>query len=110
MQAQRRLAREQGDAVVAFLAMKVYVVAQGLDLGERELLVADLGFLQADDVGLVLFDQRRQLVGPGTQAIDVERDDLHGSTILVKPRILADIGGVGQRGDPLDRLLTCGTR
>ncbi|MNI80156.1 hypothetical protein D3C73_1366630 [compost metagenome] len=77
-QAQRRLAREQGDAVVAFLAMEMHVITKGLDLGQRKLIVADLGFLQADHVWLMLFDQRRQLMGPGAQAIDVERDDLHG--------------------------------
>ncbi|MNG02797.1 hypothetical protein D3C84_858410 [compost metagenome] len=63
---------------MAFLAMEMHVITQGLDLGQRELIVADLGFLQADHVRLVLFDQRRQLMGPGAQAIDVERDDLHG--------------------------------
>ncbi|MCY1434177.1 hypothetical protein D9M71_502290 [compost metagenome] len=78
VQAKRLLAREQGDAVVAFLAMVVHVVTQCLHVGQRELIVADLGFLQADHVRLVLFDQRRQLMGPGAQAIDVERDDLHG--------------------------------
>ncbi|MNN72947.1 hypothetical protein D3C81_1890260 [compost metagenome] len=75
---QGRLAREQGDAVMAFLPMVMHVVTQRLDLGERELVVVDLGFLQADDVWLVLLDQCRQLMGAGAQAVDVERDDLHG--------------------------------
>ncbi|MNF01020.1 hypothetical protein D3C80_1999450 [compost metagenome] len=58
--------------------MVMHVVTQRLDLGERELVVVDLGFLQADDIWLVLIDQCRQLMGAGAQAIDIERDDLHG--------------------------------
>jgi hypothetical protein len=38
----------------------------------------DLGFLQADHVRLMLFDQRRQLMRTGAQSVDVEGDDLHG--------------------------------
>ncbi|MCY1248953.1 hypothetical protein D9M72_624470 [compost metagenome] len=78
MQGQRLLAREQGDAVMAFLPVEVHVITQGLHLGQRELFVVDLGFLQADHIGLVLFDQRRQLMGTGAQPVDVEGDDLHG--------------------------------
>ncbi|MNJ54496.1 hypothetical protein D3C77_499370 [compost metagenome] len=78
MQAQRCLAREQGNAVMTFLAMKVHVITQGLDICQWKLLVADLGFLQADNIRLMLFDQRRQLMRPCAQAVDVERDDLHG--------------------------------
>src|SRR5690606_29669270 len=75
---QRRLAGEQGDAVVALLAMVVHVVAELADLRFRELVVGDLGFLQADHVRPMLLDQRLQLMGAGTQAIDIEGNDLHG--------------------------------
>jgi len=56
------LAREQGDAVVAFLPVIVDVVAERLDLRLGELFVRNLGFLKADDVRLVLFNDRRKLV------------------------------------------------
>ena len=59
MNFQRRLAREQGDPVVTFLSVIVDVIAEGLDLRLRELLVGHLGFLQADDVRLMLVDDRR---------------------------------------------------
>lgn len=62
---QRRLAREQGDPVVTFLSVIVDVIAEGLDLRLRELLVGHLGFLQADDVRLMLVDDRRKLVRSG---------------------------------------------
>ena len=78
MQFQGRLAGEQGDAVVAFLPVVVDVVAERLDLGLGKLVVGDLGFLQPDHVGLVPLDQRRQLVRPGAQTVDIERDDFHG--------------------------------
>ena len=78
VQRQRFFARQQGDAVVTFLSMEIHVVAQGSDFIERKLVVMDLGFLQPDHVGLVFVDQRRQLMGTGTQPVDVEGDDLHG--------------------------------
>ena len=66
------VAREQGNAVVTFLTVEVHVVAQRFDIGEGELLVADFGFLEANHVRLVFFDQRCQLMRPSAQAIDVE--------------------------------------
>ena len=72
VQFQRRLARKQGNAVMAFLTMKVHVITQRFDLGERELVVMHLGFLQADHVRLMFLDQRCQLMRPSAQAIDVE--------------------------------------
>ena len=47
-------------------------------LGQGELVVVDLGFLQADHVRLMLFDQRCQLMRASAQPVDVEGDDLHG--------------------------------
>jgi len=85
----------------------MHVVTQRFDVGQGKLIVADLGFLQADHVRLVLFDQRRQLVRAGSQAVDVETDDLHGKTILIKGRMLADIGRHHQRGSFAKALLTC---
>src|SRR5207253_1951848 len=78
MQCDRCQAREQGDAVMALLPVVMHLVTQGLNFGQGELVVMDLGFLQPDHVRLVLLDQRGQLMGPGAQAVDVERDDLHG--------------------------------
>ncbi|MNW67292.1 hypothetical protein D3C74_458600 [compost metagenome] len=63
---------------MAFLAVEIHVVAEGADFFERELVVVDLGFLQADHVRLVFFDQRCQLMRTGTQSVDVEGNDLHG--------------------------------
>ncbi len=78
--------------------MVVHVITQGLDISQRELIVADLGFLQANHVRLVLFDQRRQLVRARAQAVDVERDDLHEKTILTKIGMLSDIRPSCQHG------------
>ena len=72
VQFQGGLARKQGDTVMAFLTMKVHVIAQGFDVGEGELVIMDLGFLQADYVRLMFLDQRCQLMRPSAQAIDVE--------------------------------------
>ncbi|MNN96071.1 hypothetical protein D3C81_2149960 [compost metagenome] len=62
---------------MAFLTVIVDVVAELADFGFGELVVGNLGFLQADHVRLVLGDQRFELVGTRSQAIDIERNDLH---------------------------------
>ena len=77
VQAQWCLAREQGDAVMAFLAVVMHVVAELANLCLGELFVGDFGFLQADHIRLMFVDQRCQLMRAGTQAIDIEGDDLH---------------------------------
>lgn len=58
VQLQRCFAGEQGNAVVAFLPVIVHVVAKLADVFLGELLVGDLGLLQADDIRLVLIDER----------------------------------------------------
>ncbi len=68
----QRLAGEQRDAVVAFLAEVVRVVPHVAHRLLRELAVLDLGFLQAHQGGAVLVEQRLQLVETGANAIDVE--------------------------------------
>ncbi|MDT4839784.1 hypothetical protein FQZ97_735850 [compost metagenome] len=82
VQRQRLLAREQGDAVMAFLTVVMHVVAEIADVRLGELLVGDLGFLQADHVRLVFLDQGRQLMWACPQAVDIEGDDLHGRQVL----------------------------
>ena len=57
---------------MAFLTMEVHVIPQRFDVGDGELIVMDLGFLQADHVRLVFLDQRCQLMWPSAQAVDVE--------------------------------------
>jgi hypothetical protein len=42
-----------------------------------EFLIPDLGFLQPDDVGPVLVDDRLQLVETGSEAVAIEGDDFH---------------------------------
>ena len=74
----RLLTREHCHAVVAFLAMEIHVVAKGAYFFQRKLIVVDLGFLQADHVRLVFFDQRCQLMRTGAQSVDVEGNNLHG--------------------------------
>jgi hypothetical protein len=53
------------------------MVAHFPDIIGRKLLVPNLGFLQADDVGTVLVDHRLQLMQAGANAVDVERNDSH---------------------------------
>ena len=49
-----RQLRQDRDAVEAFLAERLDIVAERLDLGARELVVDGLDLLQADDVGRAL--------------------------------------------------------
>ena len=63
---------------MAFLAVVIHVIAQCLYFGQGELVVMHLGFLQANHVGLMLFNQRRQLMGASPQPVDIEGDDFHG--------------------------------
>jgi hypothetical protein len=60
----------------------MHVVAELADFGFGELLIGYLGFLQADHVRLVFFDQGLQLMRARTQAIDIEGDDFHGQRVL----------------------------
>ena len=62
---------------MAFLTVIKNVVAQFRHLFEREHIVMDFSFLQADNVRLMLFHQRGKLMRAGAQAIDVKRDEFH---------------------------------
>ena len=46
---------------MAFLPVIMHVVTQLADVRLGELFVGDFGFLQADDIGLVLLNQRFEL-------------------------------------------------
>ena len=77
---QRLRQGHQRNAVMTFLPVKMHVVTQRLDFGEGELVVGDLGFLQANDVRAMFFDQCRQLVRTCAQAVDIEGNDFHRGT------------------------------
>ncbi|MNT57697.1 hypothetical protein D3C72_1950860 [compost metagenome] len=74
----RCLARQQGNSVVALLAVVLDVVAKRLDVGMGKLLVGYLGFLQTDDIRLVPLDQLSQLMRTCAQSIDIEGNEFHG--------------------------------
>ena len=57
---------QQGDTVMGFLAVIKNVVAEVFQVIEREHLVMDFGFLEADNIRLMLCDNRFQLVRPGS--------------------------------------------
>src|SRR5690606_40067066 len=71
------LAGEKGDAVVALLAVKDRLVAEGGDLIPGKEAVFHLGLLEADHRRLVLVDHCPQLVEAGPQAVDVEGYEPH---------------------------------
>ena len=57
---------------MAFLTMIKDVVTELRHVFQREHVVMDFGFLQADDVRTMLFDQCLELMRTGTQPIDVK--------------------------------------
>lgn len=94
-QLERFLARQQGDTIVTLLAVVVNVISQGADFRFGKLIVADLGFLQADHIRLVLLDQRCELMRARPQAVDVEGNEFHvgdPGDSAVKEAMLADQG------------------
>ncbi|WP_241972134.1 hypothetical protein [Serratia odorifera] len=53
------------------------MVAVLADLFQWEHVIMNFGFLQADNVRLVLFDDGGQLMRSRAQSIDIKRDKLH---------------------------------
>ncbi len=74
----RRLARDDRDAIPAFLAMPQRVVAGRLDRGDRKFLLRRLEFLQAHDVGLALLEIVQEGVQPAVDTVDVVGGEQHG--------------------------------
>ena len=62
---------------MAFLPMVKDVVAQLRHLFERKHIVVNFGFLETDNIGLMFIDDGGQLMGAGTQAVDIKRDEFH---------------------------------
>lgn len=60
---QRCHSGQQGDAVVAFLAMVVQLIPQMCQILQRKHIVMYLGFLQTDHVRAMLLNDRRELMG-----------------------------------------------
>ena len=73
----RRRFGQQRHAIVPFLPIIKDVVTEFRHLFEREHVVVDFRLLQANHVGLMLLDNRFQLMGTGTQAVDIKRDKFH---------------------------------
>jgi hypothetical protein len=72
-------ARQDGDAVVALLAMHHDMrKAEGLHRLQRELLVGDLDLLQADHVGGEVVAEARQVVEALAQGVHVPGGDAKG--------------------------------
>ena len=69
---QRCLPRQDSHTVVGFLAVESDLVAEILYHSQREVLILNLGFLDADDVRLVLVHQFLQLVWTGANAVGIE--------------------------------------
>ena len=74
-----RYLRDRRDAVVHALAVDYDVaIAQPPERIDREILVDDLGFLKAQDIGLGLAQELLDDTDPEADRIDVPTDDLHG--------------------------------
>jgi len=57
----RRFSRQQGNTVVRFLSRENGLIAQGCDFLTREVLVLKFGFLQANNVWLLVCQPCEQL-------------------------------------------------
>ena len=68
---------ENGYAVVGFLAVEHHVVAGGLDLGLREFVVFQLGFLQHQHIRIADFEPLQQVRKADIERIDVPAGDFH---------------------------------
>src|SRR3546814_13503490 len=66
--------REDGDAVVALLAVYRAGIAARLELEGGEVLVEDLGLLQQRDVGLLFVEPFEQVRQEGLDRVDVPGD------------------------------------
>jgi hypothetical protein len=64
---------------MAFLPVEKNVVTQLRDVFERKHVVVYFGFLQPNNIWLVLCHDGFQLVWSCTQSIDIKRDKLHRS-------------------------------
>ena len=73
-----RAARQQGDAVIGFLAEPLRAITRSLDLGVRKLVVGELGLLQHDGIDWVLGQPGEQLRQAHGQRIDVPGGEFHG--------------------------------
>ena len=70
----KRQARDNGDAVIAFLAIDGDMrIAKAVKVGGRKLAVAAFGFLQAEHVGLRLLQKPPDGCDPQPDRIDVPR-------------------------------------
>ena len=68
---------QQRNAVVGLLAGESDLVTRGLDLGLREIVILELGFLQAQGIGLLFGQPVEQVRQAHLQRIDVPAGDLH---------------------------------
>src|SRR5690606_681461 len=81
-------------AAVALFGDRVAVmaVAERAEAGVGQLVLLRLGFLQADDVGLLAFQPAEETLGrSGADAVGVEADDAHAGTCGKRRASLAEI-------------------
>jgi hypothetical protein len=84
---------------MAFLAVIKHVITVLTDIFQREHVVMDFSFLQADHVRLVLFDNCRKLMWAGAQSIDIKGDELHSREPFgdeIRSAIVAEKGRNGE--------------
>ena len=82
-------AAEQGDAVVGLLAADRGAVAQGTEGFMGKAAVFNLGFLQAEQLGLVLLQPGAHLLEAAAHRIDIPAGNPHGSGRKSNPLHLA---------------------
>lgn len=75
---------ENGDAIIAFLAFEGVFVGGIFKGFVGEIDVLNLGFLEGEDVGLMLFEPIEDYRQAGTEGIDVEAGDFHRGPFLAQ--------------------------
>ncbi|MNN30596.1 hypothetical protein D3C81_1442500 [compost metagenome] len=88
----RRLARHQRHTVVGLLASEHAAVTGGDQRRVRELVVLQLGFLDADDVRAEVLEPLLQVRQADIERIDVPRGDLHAGILTGPALVDANLG------------------
>src|SRR4051812_40187882 len=87
-----RVLGQDGDAVIAFLSVYGAVIAQRLERLAREAFVHRLDFLQADDIGLGLFQPGQRRLQPRLDGIDVPGGDFQTVKLVPQPQDAVALG------------------
>ena len=74
---------------MSFLPMIHSLISQIVKYFNGKVFILHLGFLQSNDVGLMLIDDRRNLVQSRADAVDIKSNDFHLQSQLSWQKIYA---------------------